>query len=152
MIKLTNGRKLIRLNLYVATFEPQRSPKDARGQQRFIDDVQKLPYVTVKHTMLSYKNGQPYEKGSDILIAVDMVTQALWNYYDTGILVSDDSDFAPMLSTIKNAGKHIESVGFSCRRSRILSDSSDFFVELTREDLQDCFRNSPAPKDSVRLL
>jgi uncharacterized LabA/DUF88 family protein len=150
--KLTNGRKLIRLNLYVATFDSHRSPKEAREQQRFIDDVQKLPYITVKHKMLNYKDGIPYEKGIDILIAVDMVTQALWNYYDTGILVSGDGDFAPMLSRIKNAGKQVENASFDARRSKSLIESSDLFIELTPEDLQDCFKNSHTSNKAVPIL
>ncbi len=148
---LTNGRKLIRLNLYVATFDSHRSPKEAREQQRFIDDVQKLSYITVKHKMLNYKDGIPYEKGIDILIAVDMVTQALWNYYDTGILVSGDGDFAPMLSRIKNAGKHVENASFDSRRSKSLIESSDLFIELTPEDLQDCFKNGYPPQKSIPI-
>jgi len=138
--KLTNGRKLIRLNLYVAAFDPQKSPKEARDQQRFIDETRKLPYVTVKQRMLNYNNGIPHQKGIDILIAVDMVTQALWNYYDTGILVSGDGDFAPVLSSIKNAGKHVENVSFDSASSKSLVESSDLFILLTRQDLEDCFK------------
>ena len=149
---LTNGRKLIRLNLYVATFDPQRSPKEAREQQRFIDDVQKLPYINVKHKMLNYKDGIPYEKGIDILIAVDMVTQALWNYYDTSILVSGDGDFAPVLSKIKNSGKQVENVSFDSRRSKSLIESSDLFIELTPEDLRDCFKNGYPPNKSIPII
>ncbi len=148
--KLTNGRKLIRVNLYMATFDARRSPEGAREQQRFISGVQKLPYVTIKHKMVSYNGNVTYEKGIDILIAVDMLTQALWNYYDTCILVSGDGDFAPALTAIKNAGKQVENVSFGCHRSKDLIASSDLFIELTREDLQDCFGTKRGTKSRVR--
>jgi len=101
--------------------------------------------------MLNYKDGIPYEKGIDILIAVDMVTQALWNYYDTGILVSGDGDFAPMLSRIKNAGKQVENASFDSRRSKSLIESSDLFIELTLEDLKDCFKNGQPSQKSIPI-
>ena len=139
--RLTNGRKLIRLNLYITTYDPNRSSIKAKERQGFIEELQKLPYVTVKHKMLNYdKNGIPYEKGIDILIAVDMLTLALQKHYDTAILVSGDGDFAPLLAKIKNAGRHVENASFDARRSRSLIESSDLFIELTRQDLQDCFK------------
>ncbi len=140
---LTNGRKLVRLNLYLGTYDPNKSSIKAREQKGFIEELQRLPYVTVKHKTFNYnKDGIPFEKGIDILIAVDMLTQALQRHYDTAILVSGDGDFAPLLAEIKNVGRHVENVSFNSRRSHSLIESSDLFIELTHQDLQDCFRNS----------
>jgi len=76
--KLTNGRKLIRVNLYMATVDPTRSPDDAREKQQSIDTLQRLPYISIIQKMLNYtQDGSPYEKGIDILVAVDMLTHAL---------------------------------------------------------------------------
>jgi len=137
---LAHGRKLIRTNYYISTVDAKRTPDTAINQQRFLDALRHVPYVTVRSRMLTYKNDIPVEKGVDILIATDMLTGALRNCYDTAILVSGDGDFAPVLDEIKRAGKQVENVAFRFSRSDALISASDLFVELSKDDLRGCFR------------
>lgn len=139
--KLANGRKLIRINLYVATYDPQMSPEKSQKQNYFIEDVLTQPYIAVKRRELNYKGGQPYEKGIDILIAADIIALALENRYDTCVLVTGDGDFAPVLNMVRRAGKHVENACFDRRRSKALADSSDVFIELTPDDMKECFKS-----------
>ena len=137
---LANGRKLIRINYYVSVVDATRDPDTAKSQQRFLDALRHVPYVTVTTRPLTYKGDIPVEKGVDIAIAIDMLTNALRNCYDTAILVSGDGDFAPVLDEIKRAGKNVENATFRSGRSDALINASDLFIELIRDDLHKCFR------------
>lgn len=137
---LANKRKLIRTNYYISTIDATRDSTTAINQQRFLDALRHVPYVTIRSRSLSYKNDIPVEKGVDILIATDMLTGALRNCYDTAVLVSGDGDFAPVLDEIKRAGKQVENAAFRSSRSDALISASDLFVELSKDGLRGCFR------------
>lgn len=138
---LANGRKLIRTYFYISTLDTNRSkPETVKGQQRFLGALREVPYITIKHRPLNYTKGVPVEKGVDILIATDMLTNALRDGYDTAILVSGDGDFAPVLEEIARAGKQVENAAFRSSRSDALVSASDLFVELNKSDLVGCFK------------
>ena len=48
------------------------------------------------------------EKKVDIQIAIDMVSLAYENAYDTAVLISGDGDFVPVVKKIKELGKNVE--------------------------------------------
>jgi uncharacterized LabA/DUF88 family protein len=137
---LANKRKLIRTYFYTSTLDAKREPDKAKSQQRFLNALREIPYVTIKHRVLLYKADKPFEKGVDILIATDMLTNALRDCYDTAILVSGDGDFAPVLEEITRSGKQVENAVFSSSRSDALISASDLFIELNKDDLKECFR------------
>ncbi|MFH1448717.1 MAG: NYN domain-containing protein, partial [Candidatus Micrarchaeota archaeon] len=47
------------------------------------------------------------EKGIDVMIAVDMVENAIENRYDCFVLISGDADFIPALELVRKRGKRI---------------------------------------------
>src|SRR5947209_4137294 len=75
------------------------------------------------------------EKGVDVLIAVELLRGAYRDTYDTAILVSSDTDLIPAIQEIRQAGKHLEYVGFSHRPSYGLIKNSDIRTLLKREDV-----------------
>ena len=52
------------------------------------------------------------EKGVDIDLAVDMLSGAFEDRYDTAILVSSDGDFKPVVQAVQRRGKRVEYVFF----------------------------------------
>lgn len=52
------------------------------------------------------------EKGVDVNLAVDMLSGAYQDRYDTAILVSSDGDFAPLVNEVKRRSKRVEYVYF----------------------------------------
>jgi uncharacterized LabA/DUF88 family protein len=137
---LTHGRKLIRTYFYISTLDATKRLADAQAQQRFLSALREVSYITIKHRPLNYTKGVPIEKGVDILIATDMLTNALRDCYDTAILVSGDGDFAPVLEEIARAGKQIENAVFRSSRSDALVSASDLFIELDKDGLKPCFK------------
>ena len=76
-----------------------------------------------------------YEKGVDVLMAVDMLVGAYENLYDILILVSSDTDLIPALEKVRFKGKKVEYIGFSHKPSYGLIANSDIRRLLTKEDL-----------------
>ncbi|MHC4595028.1 MAG: LabA-like NYN domain-containing protein [Planctomycetota bacterium] len=134
---LTGERKLIRTNIYLSTLNPQRvPPAKIQNDERFRSVLYDIPFMTVKTRPLRYKpDNTAYEKGIDILLATDMLSQAYVNGYDSMILVSGDGDYAPVLEEIKKMGKRVENAFFKSIRSDALRRVCDVFISLDAKKL-----------------
>lgn len=139
--RVVAGRKLVRINYYISTLNAGKEAEAARNQQKFLRALQATPFVTIKTRPLHYKAAEKGkgEKGIDILLASDMLSQAHVNGYDTAILVSGDGDFAPVLDEIKKMGKRVENACFKSSRSDALVTVADVFIELDKNTVADCF-------------
>jgi len=81
-----------------------------------------------------------HEKGVDVLMAVDLLTGAYENLYDTTILVSSDTDLIPAIEKVRVMKKKIEYIGFSHKPSYALIANSDIRRLLIKDELLKCFR------------
>lgn len=73
----------------------------------------------------------PEEKGVDVGIAIDMITQASKGIYETAVLIGGDKDHLEVVETVKNDfGKRVEVVNFTNRTSAELRRKADKFVPL----------------------
>ena len=81
-----------------------------RDQQRFFNALRFVPNLTFKKGRFQrLPNGGQVEKGIDVMIAVDMLTLAYKNAYDTAILISSDADYKSAIEVIKfDFGKTVE--------------------------------------------
>jgi len=127
---ILEGRRLTRIYYYNAPKNAQKDPTGYVEQQKFFEQLRKVPFLELKLGRLVLRSGVSIEKGIDVLVAVDMIRYARNNAYDTAILVSGDGDFAPALEFLKDFGKHIENAYFSKGRSHHLSSHSDRFIKL----------------------
>lgn len=88
------------------------------------------------------------EKRTDVNIALKIVSEAVLNSYDTGILVSGDTDMIPAIETIRNLAlnKRI-GVLFPLKRfSNELKEIADFNLKIKRDVLMDSlFERETAP-------
>lgn len=88
--------------VYIATI-PQNEK-----QKKFLDLLDILGYIvrTKPIKIINIQNGQRIWKGNlDIELALEIYDTA--NSYETAILVSGDSDFAPLIDKMKQKGKKI---------------------------------------------
>jgi len=80
-------------------------------QQKFFDVLRKIPDFKVilcrlrKHK----KDGKIFfdVKGDDVHLAVDLVSGAYENLYDTAIILSGDEDFVPAIQKAQKLGKKV---------------------------------------------
>jgi len=79
------------------------------------------------------------EKGVDILIASDMVSEALLDKNcDCCVLISGDSDFVPVMQLIKQARKEVLTVSPLRGYARELLQGDFRFWILKKKDLEKC--------------
>ncbi|MFH1643466.1 MAG: NYN domain-containing protein [Patescibacteria group bacterium] len=84
------------------------------------------------------------EKGVDVRIAIDMLEIAYAHKFsgsdlDTIILISNDSDFKPVIQKVQSLGISVEYVGFDHSFSVALLNVANKRLLLTREQLEQCF-------------
>jgi len=78
------------------------------------------------------------KNSADIRMVVDAMDLA-WSkeHIDTFVIVSGDSDFSPLVSKLKENGKHVIGIGMRGSTSALLSDNCDefiFYEDLERQE------------------
>ncbi len=81
------------------------------------------------------KRSQTGKNSADIRLVVDAMDLA-WSktHLDTFVIVSGDSDFSPLVSKLKENGKHVIGLGMKGSTSDLLRDNCDEFIYY--EDLE----------------
>jgi uncharacterized protein (TIGR00288 family) len=81
------------------------------------------------------KRTQTGKNSADIRLVVDAMDLA-WSkpHVDTFVIVSGDSDFSPLVSKLKENGKHVIGLGMKGSTSELLRDNCDEFIYY--EDLE----------------
>lgn len=102
-----NG-KLQRIYYYTAVGDKDKAKEQAT--KNFVDTLNKtIPRMTAKYGYLKAKkvNGvwEYEEKGTDVMMAVDMVSLGYSNSFDEAVLFSADTDFKPVIDELKRLGK-----------------------------------------------
>jgi len=82
------------------------------------------------------------EKGTDINIAVHMISKAFLNSYDIGILVSGDSDYIPVVKTLHQLGKTVVLATLPNQNISKYDSLCDQKILLTNTFLQSCLNNN----------
>ncbi len=87
------------------------------------------------------KRSQTGKNSADIRLVVDAIDLA-WSkpHVDTFVIVSGDSDFSPLVSKLKENGKHVIGLGMKGSTSELLRDNCDEFIyyeDLERQEQND---------------
>src|SRR5881275_1868729 len=75
------------------------------------------------------KRSQTGKNSADIRLCVDAMDMAYSKeHIDTFVIVSGDSDFSPLVSKLKENGKHVIGLGAQDSTSELLRDNCDEFI------------------------
>jgi uncharacterized protein (TIGR00288 family) len=75
------------------------------------------------------RRGQSGKNSADIRLVVDAIDLAYSkDHIDTFVIVSGDSDFSPLVSKLKELGKHVIGLGLVDATSDLLRDNCDEFI------------------------
>jgi len=95
---------LIRIYYYDAIVD--KLDKEYEKQKEYFDSLDRLMWYSVRLGELVRSSTKEFkQKGVDILMAIDVLTKAYQDQYDTGMFVMGDADFIPLIEAVKNAGK-----------------------------------------------
>ncbi|MFH1588796.1 MAG: NYN domain-containing protein [Candidatus Diapherotrites archaeon] len=134
---LTGEHKLIKVYYYNAPLNQKDNPEACKKQQKFFSSLEKLSKFEVKLGRLEKRpKGPPAEKGVDVRLAVDIVTHAYSNLYDTGIIVSGDADFVPAIKAAQDFGKKITNVSFPKTKSFHLNQTCNQTITITQKEYE----------------
>ncbi|MDA0677442.1 MAG: NYN domain-containing protein [Chloroflexi bacterium] len=130
--KLAGDRDLRRVYYYNIRQEAFEGGSNVSEQDRFLSSLYDTPYLEVKLGIWKQRGGTMVEKGVDVMLAVDLVTRAYRDHYDTAIIVSGDADFFPALQAAKDVGKHVEVAAFDTNISSEAARVADVHIKLTK--------------------
>jgi uncharacterized LabA/DUF88 family protein len=86
--------------------------------------------MTLRPGRLEGGPGKVYEKGVDILVALELLRGAYKDEYDAAILVAGDGDYADVALAVKDAGKTLVNSFLGDLKSYELSQAVSGFVDL----------------------
>jgi len=159
---LVGERKLVRIYYYNVPVDPEEDPERYRRQQHFFAQLNRTDYLEVRLGRLVKRwrkrcpkcssdsafvcngCGTPLpavfkvEKGVDVRLAVNMLSLAAKNIYDTAILISGDGDFKDAVQAVKDLGKNVEGVFLPKGAADALKKAVDKRIELNREMIERC--------------
>jgi uncharacterized LabA/DUF88 family protein len=142
--KLIGRRTHVRTYYYNARVGQKQEPELYKQQQTFFAGVNAIPYTELRLGRLVYTNWPsvpPYEKGTDVQLATDMITHSYKNNYDVAILVAGDNDFAGAVQAVKDNGKHVEVALFGKQgTSQQLRASADMVITINPRMIKDCWK------------
>lgn len=149
--KLLQKRALIRIYYYNAMVGQKQEPEIFKQQQAFFNGVNAVPYTELRLGRLVYSSGwpsvPPTEKGTDVQLAVDMVTHAYKDNYDVAILVAGDNDFTGAVQASKDSGKHVEIALFgNPGTSQQLREVADLVIPVDGKTLKECWTRQPSKR------
>ncbi|CUA79106.1 MULTISPECIES: NYN domain-containing protein [Anoxybacillus] len=137
---IRNGH-LQRLYYYTAMSSHDKSK--AAATKKFIDTLNKhVPYCIAKAGYLKYvgQDGSGkdiyIEKGTDVNIAVDLVSLAYHHAYDEAILLSADTDYEPAIRVVQQLGKNVVACLVDQQKAGYLKDLCDDHFFLKKEDFE----------------
>ena len=131
----------------------------------FLQQINRLPYVEVKRGRLQNKSitldkfgltcpdcGTPItgtittqtDKGTDVNIAIEMLTHAFRHSFELAVLASRDADFAGVVRILKELGCNVELVLFDGLKgsAQELSENVDHVAVITPEEYALCEKSS----------
>ena len=132
---LKEDKMLISTFYYNAPLNISINPKTYWEQQKFFSELRKIPDFNVvlcklrKHKRAKGKYVFDV-KGDDVHLAVDLVSGAYEDLYDTAIIVSGDEDFVPAIKKAQKLGKKIINAYFKSSSSASLKKTCDDFIYM----------------------
>ena len=101
------------------------------------------------------KRSMTGKNSADIRLVVDAIDLAYGkDHIDTFVIVSGDSDFSPLVSKLKELGKHVIGLGLQDATSHLLRDNCDEFIyyeDLDRPPLMPMVDNLPLPEGKRKV-
>jgi len=144
---LAGKGKVIGIYYYNAQLDSEFNSKKFKSQKEFFTKLRLIPNFNLVLCKLLKRNiagtNKHYYiiKEDDIHMAVDMVDGSADDTFDTAVLVSGDGDFVPAVSSVKRRNKKVKNVYFKGSSSRNLKNHCDNSLELTKEILNDFFKD-----------
>ncbi|MFX1571102.1 MAG: NYN domain-containing protein [Promethearchaeota archaeon] len=115
---IVGDRKLKEIYLYEGVVYPISSEK-----KKWYEELSNRSGYVIKTSFDKIATSGAIEKKVDINIAIDIISFAYEDIYDTAVLVSGDGDFVPIVKKVKELNKNVEIWAFKYSLANALRDS-----------------------------
>lgn len=121
------------------------------AQVKFFKKCDGFNFFELKTFPLHYNKGHIFQKGIDVQLAVDLVSNAYLNNYDVAILCSGDVDLVSSIKLVKSLGKKVILVSHPRAVAVDMRKEADYFIDLSslREEDLDEFSNKRDDKRGI---
>lgn len=138
---LARDRIIISRRYYIGVVRAKENNKKGQGlrkeQQRLFAYLQSPEQnFIIKKGYLMENDGVYHEKGVDVNLAIDLLTGAYDDLYDSAILVSSDTDLIPAIKKVRFLEKEVEYIGFAHQPSFGMQRFATLSRLLIREDIE----------------
>ena len=117
---ISQNRDLQAIILYEGVIYPLNPNK-----KKWYEDLKKNSGYSIKTSFDKRTLKTAIEKKIDVKIAIDIISLAYENAYDTAVLVSGDGDFLPVIKKLKKLNKNIEIWAFRYSLANIIKEELD---------------------------
>ena len=132
---LLGDRTLNDIFLYEGIVYPMSNKK-----KKWYNDLKNNSNYKIKASFDKRVSKNTFEKKVDVRIAIDMVSFAYEDAYDTAILVSGDGDFLPVIKKVKELNKNVEVWAFRYSLANVigeeLGEENVFFLDNVLNEIK----------------
>ncbi len=126
---------LIRIYYYDAIVD--KTHPDYETQREYFESIDDQYAYTVRLGKLVKSSNKKFkQKGVDILMAIDAITKAYTNQYDTAMFMIGDRDFIPLIEAVKDAGKKTMCIYYPPNSSKDLIRTFDMRISFDKKAIQ----------------
>jgi uncharacterized LabA/DUF88 family protein len=118
---ITQNRELQNIFLYEGIIYPISPAK-----KKWYKDLKNNSGYIIKTSFDKIASNDTIEKKVDIKIAIDIISLAYENVYDTAVLVSGDGDFVPVVKKLKDLDKIVELWAFKYSLANTLKEEIEY--------------------------
>ena len=111
--------------------------KGLENQKHFLPISSKFNFFELKTTPLKYDGFRVFQKGIDVLLAVDLVSHAFNNNFDVAVVCSGDLDLLEAVKITKRLGKKVVIASHPEQLAKELRKEADYFLDLSRLTQED---------------
>ena len=115
---IVGNRKLKEICLYEGVVYPISPEK-----KKWYEELSNRSGYVIKASFDKIASSGAIEKKVDINIAIDIISFAYEDIYDTAVLVSGDGDFVPIVKKVKELDKNVEIWAFKYSLANALRDT-----------------------------
>ena len=136
---ITRGRELQSIFLYEGVVYPMSPEK-----KKWYNELSNRSNYVIKASFDKIAFSDVIEKKVDIKFAIDIISLAYENAYDTAVLISGDGDFIPVVKKVKELDKNVEVWAFRYSLANALKE------ELGQENIY--YLNDILSKINIKKL
>ena len=128
--EITRSRELHGIYLYEGVVHPIKP-----GKKKWYNDLKLISGYTVKTSFDKQMDNGVIEKKVDLQMAIDIISLAYEDKYDTAVIVTGDGDFEPVIEKLKEMDKKVELWAFryslaNTLKEKIEEDKMNFLDDV----------------------